>query len=80
MRSLPQLDLRLWLETQALLQATAGHLHTREAYRDHCLKNEALCIPALLPLLDICSLRLLLSSMLYPSFTYYVYCFSLTRI
>ena len=45
MRSLPRLDLHLWLETQALLQATTGHLHTREAYRDHCFKNEALCIP-----------------------------------
>ena len=44
-RSLPRLDLHLWLETQALLQATTGHLHTREAYRDHCFKNEALCIP-----------------------------------
>ena len=52
-RSLPRLDLHLWLETQALLQASAGHLHTREAYRDHWFKNEALCVPALLPLLDI---------------------------
>lgn len=49
---LPRLDLHLWLETQALLQAPAGHLHTREAYH-HWFKNEALCVPALLPLLDI---------------------------